>query len=154
MTNDYHEQTAPYHAFLFERLHRATTSRLVKMMFAFTMGLLFLLPLYDLITGDLSYRIVTMLIVSTSLLVYVYVIICMIGKWNKHRRLMLVPRSYAIGLMILFITCIISLYQDLFVKSDIRSYLIPMSIAFVMLSVAIIRYVRMRIKAKRISSLL
>ena len=74
MTHDYHEQTTPYQAFLFERLHRATTSRLVRTMFVLTIILLFLLLMYDLLTGTLSFRIMKMLIISTLLLIQAYVI--------------------------------------------------------------------------------
>lgn len=153
MTHDYHDQTATYQAFLFERLYRATRSRLVKIIFVSTMGLLFLLPLYDLITGNLSSLLMTLLIISTLLLIYVYVVICMIGKWNRHKHLMVLPRSYIIGLMILFASCIISLYRDFFVQPDIRIYLFPLSIALVILIVASVHYIRMRIKAKKLSSM-
>lgn len=152
MTHDYHEQSTPYQTFLFERLHRATTSRLVRTMFVLTMNLLFLLPMYDLVTGNLSHRLITMLIVSTLLLIYVYVIICMTGKWNKHRHLMSLPHSYLFGMIVLFGSCVISMYHDLFVEHGIRAYVIPIVIAFVMLVVATTHYIRMRIKAKKISS--
>ena len=149
MTHDYHEQSTPYQTFLFERLHRATTSRLVRILFVLTINLLFLLPMYDLVTGTLSYRIIKMLIISTLLLIYVYVIICMIGKWNKHRHLMMLPHSYLVWMIVLFISCITSMYQDLFVEHGIQAYVIPIVIAFVILVVATTQYIRMRIRAKR-----
>ena len=149
MTHDYHEQTTPYQAFLFERLHRATTSRLVITMFVLTIILLFLLLMYDLLTGTLSFRIMKMLIVSTLLLIYVYVIICMIGKWNKHRHLMMLPHSYLVWMIVLLISCIPSMYQDLFVVHGIQAYVIPIVIAFVILVVATTHYIRMRIRANR-----
>lgn len=133
---------------IIERMHQAASSRIVKWVFGLTILLLFLLPLYDLVTGNLSNKIRTMLIVSSSLLIYVYIIICMIGKWNKNRQLMEIPRLYFVWIIVLFLTCILSFYRDFFVATSHLTYLIPVGIAMAGLVAAMIRCIRIRKKLK------
>ncbi len=134
---------------LFDRVQQASTSWFVKGVFIVVVILLFLLPLYDLFTGNLSYKVWTMLVVFTSLLLYDYVMIYITGKWNNAKQLMQVSALCRFWIVLLVLACFVALYYDFFTNTFSHPYLIPLAMAGVGLLVAIIRVVRKRIRLKK-----
>ena len=125
---------------LLNRSYQTTTSWLVRGTLLITLALLFILPLYDLFTGTISHKIWMLLVVSMSLLLYVYVIVYMVGKWNEDRHRMKVPKVFKIMLSILIVAFLVALYRDFYLSGfGIRPYIITMALAVVILFVAAIR---------------
>lgn len=134
---------------LFDRVQQASQSWFVKGVFIVVMILLFLLPLYDLCTGNLSYKVWTMLVVFTSLLLYDYIMIYITGKWNDAKQLMQVSSLCRLWIILLVFACIAALYYDFFTNTFSHPYWIPLAMAIIGLLVAIIRVVRKRIRFKK-----
>ena len=125
---------------LFNRSYQVTTSWLVRGTLIITLTLLFMLPLYDLFTGTISHKIWMMLVVSMSLLIYVYVIVYMVGKWNEEKQQMRVPKVFKIMLFVLILASLVALYLDFYTYwFSIRPYILPIILAAVVLHVAAIR---------------
>ena len=136
----------------FDRIQQTTTSWLVKGIFIFIVALLFILPLYDLFTGYMAYKIWTMLIISTLLLLYEYLLIYLTGKWDETKQLMKVPTICFVCIIIVFLACCVAFYLDVFMTSVLHPYLIPILIAFLGIVTTIIYY--SHTKSKNFSSFL
>jgi hypothetical protein len=134
---------------LFDRVQQASTSWFVKGVFIVVVILLFILPLYDLCTGNLSYKVWTMLVVFTSLLLYDYIMIYITGKWNNAKQLMQVSSLCRFWIMLLVLACFVALYYDFFTNTLRHPYWIPLGMAVLGLLVAIVRIVRKRIRLKK-----
>lgn len=112
----------------FDRTQQTATSWLVRGVFIFIVALLFILPLYDLFTGNMSYQVWTMLIVSTMLLIFEYVVIYLTGKWDEKKQIMKIPVLFIIWIILLILACCIAFFLDFCIKSILRPYLIPIII--------------------------
>ncbi len=114
----------------FDRMQQTATSWLIRGVFIFIVALLFVLPLYDLFTGNMAYKVWTMLIISVLLLLYEYVMIYLTGIWDEDKQLMRVPTLCLIWNVLLIVACCVAFYLDFFVISVLYPYFIPMIIAF------------------------
>ena len=133
----------------FDRTHQAATSWLVRGVFIFIIALLFMLPLYELFTGDMSYKIWTMLIVSSLLLIFEYVVIYLTGIWDENRHLMKIPVLCIAWITILIVACGIAVFLDFFIKSILHPYWIPVIVVFLGVIIFFIRDSYRYIKSKR-----
>ena len=112
----------------FDRTQQTATSWPVRGVFIFIVALLFILPLYDLFTGNMSYQVWTMLIVSTMLLIFEYVVIYLTGKWDEKKQIMKIPVLFIIWIILLILACCIAFFLGFCIKSILRPYLIPIII--------------------------
>ena len=133
----------------FDRIHHTATSWLVKGVFVFIVALLFILPLYDLFTGNMSYKVWTMLIVSTLLLIFEYIVICVTGKWDESHQLMEIPVLYFVWIILLILACCIAFVLDFFIKSILHPYWIPLAIACLGIILFLLRDSCNHIKSKK-----
>ena len=122
----------------FERLDHTVASRLVKWIFILVVALLFLLPVYDLFTGNWSDKIWTRLVVTTLLLVYVFVIIYIEGRWSETKHNMELPWWVIAGLVLLVASCIISFCCDFFWEEITHPYWIVSVVAMLVLLIVIV----------------
>ena len=113
----------------FDKIQQTATSWLVRGVYVFIVALLFILPLYDLFTGNMAYSVWTMLIVATSVLIFEYIVIYLTGKWNDGKQLMEVPVSSTVWIVVLMLACCVAFLLDFFIKSILHPYLIPVVIA-------------------------
>ena len=133
----------------FDRTQQTATSWLVRGVFIFIVALLFILPLYDLFTGNMSYQVWTMLIVSTMLLIFEYVVIYLTGKWDEKKQIMKIPVLFIIWIILLILACCIAFFLDFCIKSILRPYLIPIIIVILGIIIFFIRDCYRYIKSKR-----
>lgn len=133
----------------FDRTHQAATSWLVRGMFIFIIALLFMLPLYDLFTGDMSYKIWTMLIVSSLLLIFEYVVIYLTGIWDEKKQIMKIPVLFIIWIILLILACCIAFFLDFCIKSILHPYWIPVIVVFLGVIIFFIRDSYRYFKSKR-----
>ena len=132
----------------FDKIQQTATSWLVRGVYVFIVALLFILPLYDLFTGNMAYSVWTMLIVATSVLIFEYIVIYLTGKWNDGKQLMEIPVSSIVWIVLLILACCVAFLLDFFIKSILHPYLIPVVIAILG---SIIFFIRERpIKSKKI----
>ena len=113
----------------FDKIQQTATSWLVRGVYVFIVALLFILPLYDLFTGNMAYSVWTMLIVATSVLIFEYIVIYLTGKWNDGKQMMEVPVSSTVWIVVLMLACCVAFLLDFFIKSILHPYLIPVVIA-------------------------
>ena len=140
---------------LSDRLQQTATCRLVRGVFVSTVGLVLLFPIYDLLTGDISMRIWRMLLVSLSLLVYLYVFVCMVGRWSEYKQRMLLPSRYVPWVVLLIVSCGVAFYHDfvLGITSWIP-YLFVLAVAVMMGMVAVISSIREHLHINKLTKLL
>ena len=132
----------------FDKIQQTATSWLVRGVYVFIVVLLFILPLYDLFTGNMAYSVWTMLIVATSVLIFEYIVIYLTSKWNDGKQLMEIPVSSIVWIVGLMLACCVAFLLDFFIKSILHPYLIPVVIAILG---SIIFFIRERyIKSKKI----
>lgn len=113
----------------FDKIQQTATSWLVRGVYVFIVALLFILPLYDLFTGNMAYSVWTMLIVATLVLIFEYIVILLTGKWNDGKQLMEIPVSSIVWIVLLILACCVAFLLDFFTKSILHPYLIPVVIA-------------------------
>ena len=113
----------------FDKIQQTATSWLVRGVYVFIVALLFILPLYDLFTGNMAYSVWTMLIVATLVLIFEYIVIFLTGKWNDGKQLMEIPVSSTVWIGVLMLACCVAFLLDFFTKSILHPYLIPVVIA-------------------------
>ena len=113
----------------FDKIQQTSTSWLVRGVYVFIVALLFILPLYDLFTGNMAYSVWTMLIVATIVLIFEYIVIYFTGKWNDGKQLMEIPVSSIVWIVLLILACCVAFLLDFFIKSILHPYLIPVVIA-------------------------
>ena len=113
----------------FDKIQQTATSWLVRGVYVFIVALLFILPLYDLFTGNMAYSVWTMLIVATLVLIFEYIVIFLTGKWNDGKQLMEIPVSSIVWIVLLILACCVAFLLDFFIKSILHPYLIPVVIA-------------------------
>ena len=131
----------------FDKIQQTATSWLVRGVYVFIVALLFILPLYDLFTGNMAYSVWTMLIVATLVLIFEYIVIFLTGKWNEGKQLMEIPVSSIVWIVLLILACCVAFLLDFFIKSILHPYLIPVVIAILG---SIIFFIRERhIKSKK-----
>lgn len=140
---------------LLDRLQLTSTCRLIRVVFFFTMALLFVLPIYDLFMGYFSYKLWTMLLVSISLFVYLYGLVCLVGKWSDRKQRMRIPSYYLVWIIVLIFACVVACYHDLFlITSTWKPYLFPLSISLIISILAIIGTLRTPVTIKKITKFL
>lgn len=125
-----------------DRIYQTTHAWPVRMLFFLVLSLLFILPIYDLCTGHLSHMIWIMIIVSTLLFLYVFLVVFIVGKWNKDRQRMHVPSVFVVWIIALICSCLLAFYRDAILLAGFRAYYMPMAIAFVGFIIAITRVLR------------
>jgi hypothetical protein len=115
----------------FDKIQQTSTSWLVRGVYVFIVALLFILPLYDLFTGNMAYSVWTMLIVATIVLIFEYIVIYFTGKWNDGKQLMEIPVSSIVWIVLLMLACCVAFFLDFFIHSILHPYLIPVLIAII-----------------------
>lgn len=125
-----------------ERLHQTAHSKPVSILFFFVLSLLFCLPIYDLFTGHLSHKLWVMLIVSSLLFLYVFLVVFIVGRWDKHQQRLHLPAVYIVWIIALVCSCLLAFYRDVYMLLGLRAYYMPMAIAFVGFILAISRLLR------------
>ena len=115
----------------FDKIQQTSTSWLVRGVYVFIVALLFILPLYDLFTGNMAYSVWTMLIVATIVLIFEYIVIYFTGKWNNGKQLMEIPVSSIVWIVLLMLACCVAFFLDFFIHSILHPYLIPVLIAII-----------------------
>ena len=96
----------------FDKNQQTATSWLVRGVYVFIVALLFILPLYDLFTGNMAYSVWTMLIVATLVLIFEYIVIFLTGKWNDGKQLMEIPVSSIVWIVLLILACCVAFLLD------------------------------------------
>ena len=129
------------HDRFFERVQQISSSWYVRANLISMMTLMLLFPLYDLFTGNISYVIWILLIVSVLMLGYMYVLVYMVGYWNEARKMMLLPSGFVGLLVLMLITFLGAFYTDLFIVSSWYPYLVPIGVAMFSIFVAFVRFV-------------
>ena len=124
-----------------ERVQQISSSWYVRANLISMMTLMLLFPLYDLFTGNISYVIWILLIVSVLMLGYMYVLVYMVGYWNEARKMMLLPSGFVGLLVLMLITFLGAFYTDLFIVSSWYPYLVPIGVAMFSIFVAFVRFV-------------
>lgn len=140
---------------LSDRLQQTATCPLIRVVFLVTMVLLCVLPIYDLLMGDFSYKLWTMLLVSISLFVYLYGLVCLVGKWSEKKQRMRIPSYYLVWIIVLIFACIVACYHDFFLTTSTwKPYLFPLAISLIISILAIIGTLRTPITIKKITKFL
>ena len=124
----------------FDRIQQTATSWPVRGIFIVIIALLFILPLYDLITGSMSYKVWTMLIISTLLLLYESVVIYIAGNWDESRQQMHIPLFCFVCISLVVLACCVAFYLDFFTNFVLYPYFIPLIIAVLGIMVVVFIY--------------
>lgn len=134
----------------FDRNQQTATYWLMKVVFIFIVALLFILPLYDLITGRLAYNVWTMLIISSLLLLYEYIMIYLTGEWEEDKQRMRVPTYCFISIMLVIVACCIAFCLDVFSATILNPYIIPLIVALLGMIITVLIHSNSQIKSRKI----
>lgn len=122
-----------------EQVHRIATCKMVKGMLWMNIGILFLIPILDLILDNMPYRVGILLLIFTGMFLYVCLLTWLTGHWNRRKqRMELKPLINAL-IIILTCSCAVAFYQNVFGGlAGWTAYLIPIGIGLLTLLIAII----------------
>ena len=127
------------HFSLQERMQRVATCKMVKGMLIMNIGILFLIPILDLILEDMSYKVGLLSLIFVGLCLYVCLIAWISGHWDDQKqRMELKPLINAL-IIILTCSCAVAFYQNVFGGlAGWTAYLIPIGIGLLTLLIAIV----------------
>jgi hypothetical protein len=122
-----------------ERLQQVFTCKMVRGMTIVNIGILFLIPILDMILFNMSYKVGLLALIFFVLYLFVCLILLISGRWNKRKKCMQLSPIISVLVMGLSVACLVGFYQNVFVgTSAMIAYLPPVSISLIILVIAIV----------------
>lgn len=135
--NDYNNNSTKFT--LQERLQQVTTCSMVRGIVVVNIGIVFLIPILDMILVNMSHNIGFLSLIFIGLCVYVFVITWMCGHWNEQKKRMQLSPIISMMIVALSVSCLIAFYQDFYEGIDgWEPYLLSMVFAVLVLLIALL----------------
>lgn len=121
------------------QVHRIATCKMVKGMLWMNIGILFLIPILDLILDDMPYRVGILLLIFTGMFLYVCLLTWLTGHWNRRKQRMELSSGINVLIMIVLVLWVVSFFLHVFggVGGWVL-YAVPVGMSLFVLLIAII----------------
>ena len=122
-----------------EQVHRIATCRTVRVLLWANIGILFLIPILDLILDDMPYRVGILLLIFMGMFLYVCLLTWLTGHWNRRKQRMELSSGINVLIMIVSVLWVVSFFLHVFggVGGWVL-YAIPVGMSLIVLLIAII----------------
>ncbi len=122
-----------------EQVHRIATCKMVKGMLWMNIGILFLIPILDLILDDMPYRVGILLLIFTGMFLYVCLLTWLTGHWNRRKQRMELNPFIRVLIMILLFLYMVSFCLNVFAEvGGWGLYVVPLFMSLFVFLIAIV----------------
>lgn len=122
-----------------EQVHRIATCKMVKGMLWMNIGILFLIPILDLILDNMPYRVGILLLIFTGMFLYVCLLTWLTGHWNRRKQRMELSSGINVLIMMVSVLWVVSFFLHVFGEvGGWVLYVVPLGVSLLVLMIAII----------------